>query len=116
MTPKDLLAFAKRHWDDLAKLALWLSTVTCGFVVPAPVYDVKEDRALFWYGRFVLIVLSGLMLVPMNRAKRRNHVPWWALVGLVGLGISTGLFLKNADVRATKSTVIHGVRRAIGTH
>ncbi|MBV9503901.1 MAG: hypothetical protein JO323_02740 [Acidobacteriia bacterium] len=81
----------KEHWNRLVGCAASLMTLFSGFVAAPPSSGAGD--MWFAYGKFLVAVLAGLLLLPMRIWSAREHAwQWWAVALAMAVG-STAVFL-----------------------
>lgn len=76
----------KERWNVLAEAAAWLLSLIGTFLVPPPTgtQQSPQDSPVWHFGRFVLILFVGLLLVPVQSWNRAEHTPRWFVLAVIG--------------------------------
>ncbi|SRR5258706_8916385 len=69
----------KKYWGTLAGLGLFIFGILSAFLNPPPPY-VTDDESFVNFGKFVAVVVCGLVLAGVIIFKSKAHMgKWWAL-------------------------------------
>jgi len=85
----------KSRWNALVVVATFVLTVVTQFLLPPPAGtdQAPEDTPVWRFGRFVLTLFVGLMLVPVRRWDRRPHtVSWFVAAAAAFVGCIAAFF------------------------
>jgi hypothetical protein len=86
-----MLSAIKTHWNKLVVFATCVVALLGRFLIVPP-YGLDE-RAWYKYGIFLVAVLTGLWLVPMNAwSQKKYRWSWWLAAGILAI-CSTVVFL-----------------------
>jgi hypothetical protein len=86
-----MLDLLKQHWNRLAGFAVSIVTLLSGFVAPPP--GSGSGDLWFTYGKFLVALLSGIWLVPMQFWSGRQRAwYWWGAAVAISVA-STGVFV-----------------------
>jgi hypothetical protein len=103
----------KKHWRILVGIATWILTVVGTFLV-APAY--ASTGAWENFGRFVVAILAGLVILGFKAAGQREHAWIWISLCVVTFllgGWAWISYTKNVDALTVP---YGGSRLVIGTH
>ena len=84
------------------------------FVLPPPIWDLKEDSVWYHFAHFLVSALIGLMLILMStRSARRYTRLWWGVCVSV-LIAGTVIFFIYQSLRADWTVRYSGERVVVG--
>ena len=88
-------SFLKEKWNLLLEFAMAIMIVVSGFVeIPEPAAVALSSAADYEkYGRFIVAIILGLVLILCRIWNRRKNVWWWASATLFFL--LAGMWLNN---------------------
>lgn len=106
-TPGDL----SRRWTPHVQRAAWLMTAIGVFLAPPPVGILTlSRRQLAGLTSFIVAVLTGLILLWMQRRGERIHVRFWSIVTGVCLVGGLASFVAYESARETWTVPYAGTR------
>ena len=81
------------RWTSLAQAGALLITVVGTFAIPPPPGLAGLSDPFLAFGRFLAVLMAGLVFVATRFYGRTRHTKWWVLASMAGLMITTGAFV-----------------------
>jgi hypothetical protein len=89
----------KKHWARLIQVATWLSAVIAAFVFAPPIDVTSPANSGFeHFGKFVVVILVGLLSLPIKKYGCKDHAMGWGLCSIVLLITGTISFFYYDDL------------------
>jgi hypothetical protein len=84
--PQKLLGRLVKQWKLLIPIATWIMATIGSFWVPPPPDLSSQNEPLVSFGKFIVTVLLGLMILPMIKWGGRKKYAWlWGKITVVAL-------------------------------
>jgi hypothetical protein len=83
-------------WNKIAAVGGWLSLLIASFLLPPPIGASQfggDEGIVGAFGRFIVPVFAGLIIVPMSRWALKRHTWAWWKAAAAGLALSVLVFL-----------------------
>lgn len=103
----------QRHWRVLVGIASWILTVVGTFLVP-PSY--ASAGAWETFGRFVVAILAGLLIIGFTVGGKRKHAWIWFSICVVTLATGGWAWISYTNCIDTSTLPYGGSRIVIGEH
>jgi hypothetical protein len=108
------LTSLRQNWNKLALVATSIMTALSGFVIHPPSGGGKD--IWFSYGRFLVAILVGLWLYPIQRWSAKQHAGAWWLMTVVFSVASFAIFWNyNSRLEAWSIEYFRSDRVVVGT-
>jgi uncharacterized membrane protein YozB (DUF420 family) len=110
------LTAARNNWGLLAQCAIWVLSVI-GIFVLSPPADVSTDANKAYLGlvKFVVVVLSGLIIIVASKWHQQKHAIWWGVVTAVFLVSAIASFDAYQQRMESWTCRYVGARKIVGT-
>lgn len=99
-------------WTELAQLGVALLAALGGFLLPPPAF--LEPSAAHWPTPFLVLILTGLLLVAGRRRRSRSDTRLWVMMALGSLTLALGSLLAHRLLLDTRTCGYYGTVRVIG--
>jgi hypothetical protein len=120
----DVVMRAKKQWALIAQAGAWIFGIVASFLSPLP-YDfdfatvtgrasADSTAQVAGLGRFVVIVLAGLFLLPALRWKAPRYAWRWGALSLLLLTILLGSFFMRDRLTSACVVTYRGSQLLIG--
>lgn len=109
-----LNALIRKNWRYLLQIGAWLMAVLASFVLPPPLWDLRQHPVWFRFSHFLVSALVGLMFIPMSAWSAKRHRRGWAIVSASALAVGVALFFGYQALRDSWTTAYAGGRIVVG--
>lgn len=107
-------ALIRKNWRYLTQVGAWVMALLAGFVLPPPLWDLRQHSVWFRFSHFMVSALVGLMFIPMSTWSAKRHRRGWAIVSATALVVGIVLFFGYQALRDGWTTAYAGGRIVVG--
>ena len=105
--PKELLEGIGKRWNLLLHAGTSVMATIASFWVPPPPDLPSDNETMVSFGKFVVVILAGLMILPMMKWSKKRHAGFWGIITAASLILGIIAFFSFQYLVKT-STVKHG--------
>jgi len=107
LRPKELLEGIGKRWNLLLHAGTSVMATIASFWVPPPPDLPSDNETMVSFGKFVVVILAGLMILPMMKWSKKKHAGLWGIITAASLILGIIAFFSFQYLVKT-STVKHG--------
>jgi|GEM_PF-5452259 len=102
----NVIRFFKEKWNVVSGFAVTIAAVLTKFIAPPEFPNILSLGDGIDYGalsKFIILGLVLILLVPFQLFKRKKHMGWWWVLGLLSLIGSMVMLISYNNARSNKT-------------